>query len=101
MTLKQGEEINHKFSNLGDSIQKLNSSIIKNNSDIKVLVQEKQNVNNTLIMTSEKLIVSENEITRLKNELIFQEKDHWNQKKSWAGWMFFSFMVTIMVAALK
>lgn len=101
MTLKQGEEINHKFSSLNDSIQKLNFNISKTTSDIKILFSEKEKVNTSLIITSDKLFTSEKEITRLQNELKIQDKEHWKQKNNWARWMFFSFMMTVIIAALK
>lgn len=101
MTLKQGEEINKKFSSLNDSIRVLNNSITQSKSEVVVLNAQKLKVDSSLILASDKLFVSEKEIKRLNDALKLQDKKQWVERKNWAGWMFFSFAITVMVASLK
>lgn len=101
MTLKQGIEINQKFSSLGDSINTLNRIILDTKSDVATLSVEKQKIDLTLGVTSQKLTASDKEIERLNALLKTRERQFWKEKQSWGGWMFFSVAVTVMVAALK
>lgn len=101
MTIKQGEEINKKFSSLNDSIQLLNKAISETKIEVATLNIQKQKVNLALDTTSQKLLTSDKEVERLNNMLKAKDKQHWKEKANWGGWMFFSFFVTVMVAALK
>ena len=101
MTIKQGQEINQKFSSLSDSINTLNKTISETKSEVVTLSIQKQKINLALDTTFQKLSTSDKEIERLNSMLKAKDKQHWNEKTNWAGWMFFSFIVTVMVGALK
>lgn len=101
MTIKQGQDINQKFIDLTSEIQLLKDSISKKNSEVISLNNDKSNLNNSLNTISIKSKDLENENIKLnlllkKNQELFS-----NEQKKWAGWMFFSFVVTVMVGALK
>ena len=101
MTIKQGQDINQKFVDLTSEIQSLKDSISKKNSEVISLNNDKSNLNNSLNTISIKSKDLENENIKLnlllkKNQELFS-----NEQKKWAGWMFFSFVVTVMVGALK
>ena len=101
MTVKQGEDINKTFSVLKDSINILNTNSIKANNELLSTKDKNIKLDSTLQLASNSLLTSENEIKRL-NELIKKnESSYWQEKRTWAGWMFFSFMVTVLVGALK
>ena len=101
MTVKQGEDINKTFSVLKDSINILNTNSIKANNELLSAKDKNIKLDSTLQLASNSLLTSENEIKRL-NELIKKnESSYWQEKRTWAGWMFFSFMVTVLVGALK
>lgn len=101
MTLKQGEEINKKFSTLNDSILLLNKQISLSSDSLKSTVNQKVKLSFDLSQTTDSLNFSNLEVKRLNQLLIKKEKEFWNEKKNWAGWMFFSVAITVMVAALK
>ena len=101
MTIKQGEEINKKFSSLSDSINTLNKTISETKSEVVTLSIQKQKINLALDTTFQKLSTSDKEIERLNGMLKAKDKQYWKEKTNWAGWMFFSFVVTVMVGALK
>lgn len=79
----------------------LNRVILETKSDIATLSIEKQKMNVVLDTTSQKLATSDKEVVRLNNLLKTKEKEHWKEKEAWGGWMFFSVVVTVLVAALK
>ena len=101
MTLKQGENINKQFSDLNDSIITLNKQLLFTNSSIKTLEVQKIELNKNIVDVNDSLSSSNNQIKRLNTLLTKREREFWNEKKNWAGWMFFSFFVTVMVSALK
>lgn len=101
MTIKQGQDINQKFMDLTSEIQSLKDSISKKNSEVISLNNDKSNLNNSLntIFIKSKDLESEN----IKLNLLLKKHQELfsNEQKKWAGWMFFSFVVTVMVGALK
>lgn len=101
MTIKQGQDINQKFVDLTSEIQSLKDSISKKNSEVISLNNDKSNLNNSLntIFIKSKDLESEN----IKLNLLLKKHQELfsNEQKKWAGWMFFSFVVTVMVGALK
>lgn len=101
MTVKQGEDINQRFILLNDSIKILSNLVVQKKSEVSVLTGEKQKLDSTISLSLNNLIISEKEIKRLND--IIKKKDEFlqNERKNWAGWMFFSFMVTVLVGALK
>lgn len=101
MTVKQGQEINQKFLFLNDSITSLNRSLFDKNSEILFLSNEKQKLNNNLLVTSEKVNLLDNEIKRLNTFIVKQDRQHWDEKIRWGGWMFFSFVLTVVLGSLK
>ena len=101
MTLKQGQEINQKFSNLNDSILNLNGLLKQKKSEITVLNVEKEKLDTNLIFFKDKLSVSEKEIVMLNEQLTKNRKLYDTERIQWAGWMFLSFVVTVIVGALK
>lgn len=101
MTLKQGQEINQKFSSLNDSISSLNNLLNQKKSEVVGLNVEKQKLDTSLVLFKDKLSVSEKEIIVLNEQLKKNEKFYKSERTKWAGWMFFSFMVTVILGALK
>lgn len=101
MTVKQGEDINKTFSVLKDSINKLNTNFIKTNNELLLVKDNSLKLDSTLQLTSNNLLISENEIKRLNTVIKKNDSFYWQEKRNWAGWMFFSFMVTVLVGALK
>lgn len=101
MTLKQGEEINNKFSSLNDSINRLNINSSKLTEELISVRSMKIKSDSTLKITVDNLTVTESEISRLNGLIKKNESYYWKEKRTWAGWMFFSVAVTVMVAALK
>lgn len=94
MTVKQAQEINQKFLDLRDSINSLGKTVDVKKVVIDSLKVEKQKVDTSLNVTSEKLSVSTKQAEA-------EDKKHWREKRTWAGWMFFSFAVTVMLGFLK
>lgn len=101
MTVKQGEDINKTFSVLKDSINKLNTNFVKTNNELLLVKDNSLKLDSTLQLTSNNLLISENEIKRLNTVIKKNDSFYWQEKRNWAGWMFFSFMVTVLVGALK
>lgn len=101
MTVKQGQEINETFSVLKDSIGRLNNSLTETSSELFLVKNKSLKLDSTLKVTSNSLLVSEEEIKRLNTLIKKNESSYWQEKRTWAGWMFFSFMVTVLVGALK
>ena len=101
MTLKQGEDINKKFSTLSDSIKALSEQITITGKTVQTLETEKVELSKNISNVNKDLANSYSEINKLNILLAKRDREFWNEKKSWGGWMLFSFMVTIMVAALK
>lgn len=101
MTLKQGEEINNKFSSLNDSINKLNINSSKLTEELMFARSIKIKTDSTLKTAVDSLTVSESEIKRLTGLIKKNESYYLAEKKTWAGWMFFSVVVTVLVGALK
>ena len=101
MTIKQGQDINQRFMDLTSEIKTLRDSISKKNSEVISLINDKTNLNNSLNTISIKSRDLESENIKL-NLLLKRNKELFsNEQKKWAGWMFFSFVVTVMVGALK
>ena len=101
MTIKQGQDINQKFMDLTSEIQTLKDSISKKNTEVISLKSDKTNLNtslNTISVKSKELEVDNNNLRLLLEK---NEKSLLNERKNWAGWMFFSFAVTVMLGALK
>ena len=101
MTIKQGQDINQKFMDLNSEIKILKDSISQKNTEVISLTSDKKALNtslNSIIVKSQGL---EDDNVKLRALIEFNEKTHLNERKKWAGWMFFSFMVTVMLGALK
>lgn len=101
MTVKQGEDINKRFVNLNDSISILNASLTKTNDELFSLRDKNIKLDSTLKLATTNVVVSGEEIKRLNGLVKKNESSYWQEKKIWAGWMFFSFVVTVVVGALK
>jgi len=101
MTIKQGQDINQKFMELTGEIQKLNDSLSQSKNKIVFLKSEQESLNSSFGVLTIKSRSFEEENTKLKKMLEDNEKSHLNERKKWAGWMFFSFVVTVMLGALK
>lgn len=101
MTLKQGEEINNKFSILSDSIAALNTNLSVLNRDLVETKNKKAKVDLTLKSTSDSLIISEDEVKKLNDLIRKNETLYWSEKRTWAGWMLFSAFMTVLVAIIK
>lgn len=101
MTLKQGNEINNKFSTMNDSLNLLNKKLDFTKETITGFQLQNKELNENLFVSNKNLVNSDLEIKRLNQLLVDREKKFWNEKKTWAGWMFVSFVVTVLVAAIK
>ena len=101
MTIKQAEEINKKFLDLRDSISSLDKTVTVNKVEIDSLKVEKQKIDSSLVLTSEKLTTSDKKIETLDTRVKREDKQHWREKRIWALWMFFSVVTTVVVAALN
>jgi chromosome segregation ATPase len=101
MTVKQAEEINKKFLDLRDSINSLGKTIVISKVEIDSLKTEKQKIDSNLVFASEKLLVSDKKVETLDTLVKDEDKKHWREKRMWAGWMFFSIVMTVVVAAIK
>lgn len=101
MTLKQGEEINNKFSILSDSIGGLNANVFKLREELAFAKVKKIESDITLKNTADSLVVSEDKIKMLNDLIKKNESYYWKEKRTWAGWMFFSVVVTVLVGAIK
>ena len=101
ITKKQGENINKTFSILKDSINRLNINFVKTNNELLSAKDKNLKLDSTLQLAFNNLLISENEIKQLNILLKKNELFYWQEKKTWAGWMFFSVIVTVLVGALK
>jgi len=101
MTIKQGQDINQKFMELTGEITKLNDSLNQSKNKIIVLKSEQESLNSSFGVLTIKSRGFEEENTKLKKILDDNEKTYLSERKKWAGWMFFSFVVTVMLGALK
>lgn len=94
MTVKQADEINKKFLDLRDSISALDKTVTITKVEIDSLKVEKQKIDSSFVRTTEKVLTLD---TLVKDE----DKKHWREKRTWAIWMFFSIVTTVVVAALN
>jgi septal ring factor EnvC (AmiA/AmiB activator) len=101
MTVKQAEEINKKFLDLRDSINALDKTVNISKVEIDSLKTEKQKIDSSLVLTSEKLSTSDKRIESLDTLVKDEDKKHWREKRMWAGWMLLSIVTTVVVAALN
>ena len=101
MTVKQAEEINRKFLDLRDSISSLDKTVTVSKVEIDSLKIEKQKIDSSLVLTSQKLTTSDKKIETLDTLVKREDKQHWREKRIWAGWMLLSIVTTVVVAALN
>lgn len=101
MTLKQADDINQTFSNLKDSLKlsdKKNKIIL---DSISILNNDKNKLINNIIISEKNIETKNVELGILQKKLDEQLGLYDREKIKWAGWMFFSFVVTVLVGALK
>ena len=101
MTVKQGQDINQKFLELNDTISKMKSHLENKSVQINTLVQDKTNLDSLVNHFSIKTNVLNDENKKLREIIRIKENDFIIERRNWAGWMFFSFVVTVLVGALK
>lgn len=101
MTIKQGQDINQKFVDLTSEIQTLKDSISKKNSEVISLKSDNNTLNSSLNLVTVKSNGLEENNNKLKILIEDNEKSHLSERRKWAGFMFFSFVVTVMLGALK
>ena len=101
MTIKQGQDINQKFVDLNNDIKTLKDSLSKKNSEIIVLNSDKKDLNGVIDVVNIKSKGLEEENVFLKQTIKKNEKYLQSERQKWAGWMFFSFFVTVMLGSLK
>ena len=108
MTLKQGQEINKKFSFLSDSIKVLNDRFINSKLELKKLSIEKTKLDSNLLLLNQNfmslqndLLVSDKEIKRLNKYIIDQDKGFYRERREWAVWMLLSMGLTVLIASGK
>ena len=101
MTIKQGQDINQKFMDLNSEIKILKDSISQKNSEVITLTSDKKALNTSLNSITVKSQGLEDDNVKLRALIESNEKTHLNERRKWAGFMFFSFMVTVMLGALK
>ena len=101
MTLKQANDINQTFSNLKDSLVLAEKKSKMMSDTIFILSNDKNKLINNLSITEKHIETKNIELDILQSKLKSQEKLYSSEKIKWAGWMFFSFMVTVLVGALK
>ena len=105
MTLKQGQEINKKFSYLSDSIKNLNNSFQNTKLELNKIHIEKLKsdsnlllVNKNFMAAQENLLVSEKEIKRLNQYIINQDKSFYRERREWAVFGFLSMALMLLLA---
>ena len=101
MTLKQADDINKNFSILKDSLKTYD---IKNRylqDTLNVIHVEKNKLSSNIVEQQKNLDIKDVQILLLQSKLSETEKIHQSEKIKWAGWMFLSFVVTVLVGALK
>lgn len=96
MTLKQGEEINKKFSSLSDSIKILKESVLEKTTRVSLLDYQKSKLDSLILVKDKSILVSEEEIVRLRKSLEQSKKFHDQERKQWGIWMFISFVITVI-----
>jgi len=105
MTIKQGEDINKTFSVLNDSIKKINANfdryMIENGQRIQKVYNDYNFELNNHKLAKLEVDSSKKEIERLNLLIKNNDKAFWREKRQWAGWMFFSFFITVFIAANK
>lgn len=101
MTIKQGQDINQKFMDLTSEIKSLKDSISKKDSEVISLKSDNYSLNTSLNSITVKSQGLEDNNNKLKILIEDNEKSHLSERRKWAGWMFFSFVVTVMLGALK
>lgn len=101
MTVKQGEDINKQFISLNDSISVLNGYLGRTKNELLFTEARGVRLDSTLKMTSNSLLISEEEIKRLNSLVKRNESRYWQEKRTWAGWMLFSVVVTVVVGIFK
>lgn len=101
MTVKQAEEINKKFLDLRDSINSLGKTIVVSKVEIDSLKTQKQKLDSNLVLTSEKILVSDKKVEDLDAYIKKTDKQYWQEKKQLAGWMVLSFALPFIVMLLN
>ena len=101
MTIKQGQDINQKFVDLTSEIKTLKDSISQKNTEVISLTSDKKSLNTSLNSIKVKSQGLEDDNVKLRALIESNEKTYLHERKKWAGFMFFSFMVTVMLGALK
>jgi hypothetical protein len=101
MTVKQGQEINNKFSYLTDSLKNLNNNLFENKNKYVILKTEKTKIDSILSMTSYKLDLSDKEVKKLNDLIMYRENNHLREKNLWSIWMMFSIVSTLFVLTAK
>lgn len=101
MTIKQGQDINQKFMDLTTEIQTLKDSISQKKNEVISLNSDKQNLSTSLNSISIKSQGLQDENDKLRILIKNNDKFHLKERQKWAGFMFFSFVVTVMLGALK
>ena len=86
---------------MNDSLNLLNKKLDFTKETITGFQLQNKELNENLFVSNKNLVNSDLEIKRLNQLLVDREKKFWNEKKTWAGWMFVSFVVTVLVAAIK
>lgn len=101
MTIKQGQEINQKFSSLNDSITILNKNLSDKKIEINLVEGQKKSLDSTLSTSLNKIFVSDKEIEKLNKTIVDNDNRFWREKKTWVGWMLLSFVTLVLVGSLK
>lgn len=101
MTVKQGDDINNRFISLNDSIKALGNNVKLLSDSISVKKDIITSLDLSLTQTKSQLLVTEEEIKRLNDLIIKNEKTHMSERRSWAGWMLFSIFTIVVVGAMK
>jgi len=101
MTIKQGQDINQKFIDLNSEIKILKDNISQKNSEVISLTSDKKSLNTSLNSITVKSQGLEDDNVKLRALIESNEKTYLYERKKWAGFMFFSFVVTVMLGALK
>jgi hypothetical protein len=98
MTLKQGEEINKKFSSLSDTIKTLENKLQNSQINLNKVEVEKLKIDSSYTILNSQFRVSELEVKNLQKEIIQREKDFWKERRTWGVWMILSMAVTVFVS---
>lgn len=105
MTLKQGQEINKKFSYLTDSIKNLNSTFQNTKLELNKVHLEKLKLDSNLLLlnknfllSQENLAISEKEIKRLNQYIISQDRSFYRERREWAVFGFLSMALMVLIA---